>query len=90
MLNLPDKLSRKAIAKTFDDLTPTAWEKLFVRESQNGLSAFRESGDFPTRAYYRTNDLIHWLIRNGYYTPQQLFPEDMPPPRLTVRTHIMA
>lgn len=72
MTKLPDSLSRKAIALTFDRITPVAWEKLFEREDQNGLEKLRTAGDFPGRIYYKTDGLTQWLIRNGFYTPGQI------------------
>lgn len=90
MLSLPDKLSRKAATKIFDQISPCAWEKLFEREDKNGIVAFRETGDFPKLAYYRTQDLIHWLIRNGYLTPAQVAGDVPRHNGHITRTHIMA
>jgi len=90
MGNLPDKLSRKACMKVFDQITPCAWEKLFEREDRNGIASLREAGDFPKLAYYRTNDLIHWLIRNGYLTPAQAAGDVPRHNGHAVRTHSIA
>lgn len=92
MNNLPDKLSRKAVIKIFDQLSPTKWEKLFEREDGNGLAKLRGEGDFPGRAYYETAGLIQWLVRNGYYMPEQNVSKIDRAPRAmpSVRTHILA
>lgn len=91
-MNLPDSLSRKAIARTFDRLTPVAWEKLFEREDQNGLEKLRVDGDYPAKAYYETDGILKWLVRNGHYTHDELTRklEPRPAPTATVRTHLLA
>ncbi len=58
MNNLPTKLSRKAVTKIFDVITPSAWESLFKREDDNGLVKYRGNGDFPHRPYYSTKGVI--------------------------------
>jgi hypothetical protein len=88
----PSSLSRKSIPMIFRRLSPVAWEKLFEREDGNGIGKLRVAGDFSSRVYYDTEGLIHWLIRNAYYTPEQirdLFAEHKPAPP-TIRTHVLA
>lgn len=91
-MNLPDSLSRRAIARTFDRLSQVAWEKLFEREDQNGLEKLRVDGDYPSKAYYATEGVIHWLVRNGHYTQEEVTRkiEGRPSQMGTVRTHVLA
>jgi hypothetical protein len=70
-MKLPNSLSRKAIMDTFDRLEPVTWEKLFEREGANGIAKHRTTGDYPSRAYYRTEGIMEWLVRNGHYTVEQ-------------------
>lgn len=68
-MNLPDRLSRKAIIETFDKLAPVTWEKLFEREDQNGIGKHRVLGDdYQRKAYYLTAGVMAWLVREGHYT----------------------
>lgn len=93
MVKLPDSLSRKAVALTFDRISPVAWEKLFEREDQNGLEKLRTDGDFPGRIYYKTDGLAQWLIRNGFYTPTQIENKingDSRAVTPTIRTHLLS
>ena len=84
-MKLPDKLNRKAIIKIFDQISPSSWEKLFEREDQNGIGKFRCDGDFPSRAYYDTNALKAWLVRNGRCEVRQR----LTPKSLRITTHLM-
>jgi hypothetical protein len=86
---LPEYLSRKAVMKIFDCLPPTTWERLFDREDHNGIVKFRVKGDFPGRAYYDTNRMIQWLIRNGHYSVIEIKYLVSERPSI-VRTHLMA
>lgn len=91
MNTLPDSLSRRSIAAEFDKLTPVAWEKLFAREDQNGIAKLRVLGDLNNKAYYRTEGIIHWLVRNSYYTRPEIDEKVRGNvPRLVVRQHVMA
>ena len=68
-MRLPETLSRRAIIATFDRLEPVVWEKLFEREDSNGITKHRIPGeDYQRKAYYRTEGLMAWLVREGYYT----------------------
>lgn len=70
-MKLPETLSRKAIIETFDKLAPVTWEKLFEREDCNGIARHRvpvASDDYRRKAYYRTDGIMAWLVREGYYT----------------------
>ena len=67
-MKLPETLSRKAIIETFDKLEPVTWEKLFEREDSNGIGKLRAVGDYRGKAYYQTDGIMQWLIRNGHYT----------------------
>lgn len=67
-MKLPETLSRKAIIETFNYLEPVTWEKLFEREDSNGIGKLRTVGDYPSKAYYRTDGIMEWLVRNGHYT----------------------
>lgn len=91
-MKLPDSLSRKAVISTFDRISAVAWEKLFEREDQNGLGKLRVPGDYPGKTYYRTDGLVHWLIRNDHYTVEQIESKTngsraIP---LPARTHLLA
>jgi hypothetical protein len=92
MVKLPDTLTRKAVARTFDRISPVAWEKLFEREDQNGLGRLRREGDYPGRAYYETEGVMQWLLRNDHYTVEQI--DEKANGRsvraLQVRTHLLA
>ena len=93
MPKFPDRLSRKAVAQTFDRISPVAWEKLFEREDQNGLEKLRTEGDYPGRPYYQTEGLAQWLIRNAHYSPEQMDAKlngCRSVAGLTVRTHLLA
>lgn len=67
-MDLPSKLNRRAIMATFDRLEPVTWEKLFEREDTNGIGKNRVSGDYPGKAYYKTDGVMKWLVSNGHYT----------------------
>ena len=68
-MRLPETLSRRAIIATFDKLEPVMWEKLFEREDSNGIGKHRVPGDdYQRKAYYRTEGIMAWLVREGYYT----------------------
>jgi len=68
-MKLPETLSRKAIIETFNKLEPVTWEKLFDREDSNGIVKHRVPGDdYQRKAYYRTEGIMAWLVREGYYT----------------------
>lgn len=68
-MKLPQTLSRRAIIETFDKLEPVTWEKLFEREDSNGIGKHRVPGeDYRRKAYYRTEGIMAWLVREGYYT----------------------
>ena len=67
-MRLPETLSRKAIIETFDKLEPVTWEKLFEREDSNGIGKNRVLGDYQRKAYYKTDGIMQWLVRNGHYT----------------------
>lgn len=91
MLLLPTTLSRKAVASTFDKLTPVAWEKHFEREHINGIAKLRvNGGDVKNRAYYSTEQIIMWLIRNDYYTFEETREFYQKVPKPIIRTHILA
>lgn len=90
-MKLPDSLSRRSIITEFDKLTPVSWEKLFEREDQNGIAKLRVLGDFENRAYYRTEGLIHWLVRNAYYTHAEITVKlNGAAVGVAVRRHVMA
>lgn len=92
-MNLPDSLSRKAVSKTFDLISPVAWEKLFEREDQNGLAKLRVEGDYPGRTYYDTDGLVKWLVRNAHYSPEQMHGKmngSRSVAGLPTRTHLLA
>lgn len=68
-MKLPETLSRKAITETFDKLEPVTWEKLFEREDSNGIGKHRvPSDDYQRKAYYRTEGIMAWMVREGHYT----------------------
>lgn len=91
MNTLPDSLSRKSIIFEFDKLTPVAWEKLFEREDQNGIGKLRVLGDLNNKVYYRTEGIIHWLIRNAYYTRLEISARlGQNAPGMTIRQHVLA
>ena len=91
MLLLPTTLSRKAVASTFNKLTPVAWEKHFEREHHNGIAKLRADGeDARNRIYYSTDGLIKWLIRSNFYSFEETrcFYYQAPKPHIT--QHILA
>lgn len=92
-MNLPDSLSRKAVVQTFDKIDAVAWERLFDREDDNGLAKLRVDGDYRRWAYYETAGLVHWMLRNAYYTPQEMrvvLGEEVQIRRVAVaRTHLL-
>lgn len=90
MKTLPDQLTRRGIAAEFDRLTPTAWEKLFEREDQNGIAKLRVAGDMNNKAYYSVEGIIQWLVRNDYYTRSEISRKLGDAPRMTMRMHVMA
>jgi hypothetical protein len=68
-MKLPETLSRRAITETFNRLEAVTWEKLFQREDTNGIGKHRIAGDdYQRKAYYRTDGIMAWLVREGYYT----------------------
>lgn len=70
-MKLPETLSRKAISETFNRLDAVTWEKLFQREDTNGIVKHRcpvSSDDYQRKAYYRTEGVMAWLVREGHYT----------------------
>lgn len=67
MQNLPDKLSRKALRKCFDNISEATWDYLFDVEKQNGLHAHRL--ECAGLAHYSTKGVMSWLVERGYYTP---------------------
>ena len=68
-MKLPETLSRRAITETFNKLEPVTWEKLFEREDTNGIVKHRvECADYQRKAYYRTEGIMGWLVREGHYT----------------------
>ncbi len=91
---LPDSLSRKSITATFTKLSAVAWEKLFERENQNCIAKLRVAGDMNNKVYYRTEGIVHWLVRNGYYTVEEMnekfFGVTSTAPSVTIRRHVMA
>ncbi len=92
MVSLPTFLDRGAVISTFTEISPVAWEKLFEREDSNGIGKLRVPGDFPRRAYYSTEGLIHWLVRNHRYTweqVQELFGTTSKAPAQGIRTHFL-
>jgi hypothetical protein len=83
-MKLPETLSRKAIIATFDKLEPVVWEKLFEREDSNGLGKHRVLGDdYQRKAYYRTEGVMAWLMRERPLHPRRL-PHQ---PRLAAAKH---
>ena len=92
-MKLPDSLSRNAVIRIFDEISAVAWEKLFEREVTNGIAKLRVPGDFTSRTYYSTEGLIHWLVRNNRYTPNQIdkkFHGTSKPAMPAPRVHLMA
>lgn len=91
---LPDSLSRKSVSATFTKLSPVAWEKLFEREDQNCIAKLRVLGDMNNKVYYKTEGIIHWLVRNGYYTVEEMnekvFGVTRTTTGITIRRHVMA
>lgn len=68
-MKLPETLSRRAISETFNRLEAVTWEKLFEREDANGIVKHRvPNEDYQRKAYYRTEGVMAWLVREGYYT----------------------
>lgn len=68
-MKLPETLSRKAITETFNKLEAVTWEKLFEREDSNGIGKHRvPCADYQRKAYYTTDGIMAWLVREGHYT----------------------
>lgn len=67
-MKLPETLSRKAIIETFNCLEPVTWEKLFEREDGNGIGKLRVQCEYQRKAYYLTQGIMEWLVREGHYT----------------------
>jgi hypothetical protein len=74
---------------TFDRHSAVSWEKLFEREDQNGLAKLRVEGDYASKAYYETEGLIHWLVRNDHYTIGQIQRLLDGPQQNSARTHVL-
>lgn len=89
-MELPSSLTRNAVINTFRKISPVAWEKLFEREDQNGIGNLRVSGDYPKRAYYATDGLIQWLVRNNRYSVDEIRHITTPSQPAAVRTHVLA
>ena len=92
MKHLPDRICRRAAKKCFTKLNEPTWNYLFRHEKENGLHALRAK-DEHARAYYRTDDLMKWLVKEAYYTPADF--DDSPNQAngwrgLNVRTHTLA
>ena len=81
MPSLPKTLNRKAVMVNFNRLAPVTWECLFEREANNGLKQYRvpeRKGDYTLKAYYYTEGIKLWLIREGHYTANDFHPGAMP------------
>ena len=66
-MKLPDSLNRKAVKRHFDKIKESRWDHLFECEKKNGLHRCRVDGDYPKLAYYDTQMLKDWLVRNSIY-----------------------
>lgn len=66
-MNLPDKLSRKALKRCFDTISEGTWGYIFDMEKHNGLHEHRVDG--CGLAHYSTKGVMNWLVARGYYTP---------------------
>lgn len=94
MTTLPDSLSRKSVKMHFHKLTEAQWDWLFAHEKSNGLHALRVEGPYQQKAYYRTEGLIHWLVRESHYRADE-FGQKAAAPKgpwsgLASRTHALA
>jgi hypothetical protein len=67
-VNLPRKLCRRAIKKSFLKISERTWEYLFDVEERNGLYSCRINSRGRKKIYYSTSRLIEWLVNEGYYT----------------------
>lgn len=88
-MELPSKLTRKAIKQCFDKLSEAQWDHLFEHEKKNGLHAHRVEGDYPQHAYYSTQGVKGWLLTHAHYRPSD-FEQPSLPWGMTVRRHAMA
>lgn len=70
-MQLPDKLNRKAVVSSFDNLSPKTWEYLFDHEKENGLAECRTKGWDGKRIWYATKPLMTWLVVRCYYMPHE-------------------
>ena len=70
---LPKKLCRNAVKAHFTKLRPETWDWLFAHEKKNGLYQLRIKGPFQ-KAYYRTEELIQWLIMEDHYVAEEFKP----------------
>ena len=92
-MKLPDSLNRKAVKRHFGKLKESRWDHLFECEKKNGLHRCRVDGDYPKLAYYSTELLKAWLIRNSHYDADEF--DSVAPIRgtwngLSVRRHAIA
>ena len=63
-------LSRSAIKQNYTKIKSTAWEKIFQRESDNGLIDAKISHTAPYM--YSRQKVESWLIANNYYQINEL------------------
>lgn len=63
-------LSRSAIKQNYTKIKPTAWEKIFQRESDNSLIDAKISHAAPYM--YSRQKVESWLIANNYYQINEL------------------
>ena len=65
-MQLPKKLTRRAIIQEFTKISEGRWEYLFEHEKENGISEFRVDGHF-SKAYYLTDGIVDWLLTEAIY-----------------------
>ena len=86
-MDLPNSLSRNAVKAHFDKISEGRWEYYFRHEAENGLRALRTDDGAFARAYYDTELLKQWLVREAIYKVSDFDAPAYLPSWLSTRKH---
>lgn len=88
-MNLPSSLSRNAVKAHFTKVSAGRWEYYFRHEKRNGIGSLRVDDGAFERAYYDTEKLKEWLIREAIYRTSDFEASELPV-WVSVRQHAAA
>lgn len=91
-MQLPEKLSRKALKRCFDNIGEATWDYYFDYERKNGLRDCRVTVS-GVIVYYSTEKIKTWLVMQGHFTPAEFEATSRPSNgwgAMQIRTHQLA